>query len=65
MHKFVLIFVIFFYLTEKSFAYLGPGLAFGMLAAIISFLGAILILIYGFFFKIFKIFKNRKSKKNS
>ena len=49
--------------TEQSFAYLGPGLAFGMLAAIISFFGAILILIYGFFFKIFKIFKNRRSKK--
>lgn len=63
MNKFILFLTIFFLLTEKSYAYLGPGLGFGILGLVMSFFGAIFILIYGFFFKIFKYFKLKKSKK--
>ena len=63
MKKIVLTFIIFFYFTEKSFAYLGPGLAFGALATILAFLGSIFIIIYGIFIKILKTIKNLKKNK--
>ena len=65
MNKF-LIFTLLFLFPVPSFAYLGPGMGGGLIAAIVGFIGAILLGLWGIlYYPLKRAFKKRKDKKTS
>ena len=65
MQKLVLINLIFILMTNTSYAYLGPGIGGGIIAATIGLVVAILIGLIGLiWFPLKKLFKKRKKNKN-
>ena len=57
-------FIFFLLLSCNAFAYIGPGMGSGVIAAIIGILAALIISIFGiFYFPIKRIIKKRKSHK--
>lgn len=64
MFKFFLILISFLLFTSQSYAYLGPGIAGGVLLATVGIVIAILASIFGFFwFGIKKILKKKEKPK--
>ena len=65
MNKLILIMSLFF-ISFPSFAYIGPGMGGGVIAAIIGFFAAILLGLWGIlYYPIKRALKNRKDKKMS
>ena len=65
MQKLVLINLIFILMTTTSYAYLGPGIGGGIIAATVGLVVAILIGLIGLiWFPLKKLFKKRKKNKN-
>jgi hypothetical protein len=65
MHKLIFSSTIFCLITTSSFAYLGPGVGSGILAATIGIIVAIFAGLFGlFWFPIKRLFKKRKQRKN-
>ncbi len=65
MQKLVLINLIFILMTNTSYAYLGPGIGGGIIAATVGLVVAILIGLIGLiWFPLKKLFKKRKKNKN-
>ena len=68
MSKLKLFFIIIFYLfllENKVFAYVGPGMGGGIMAAVIGIIIAIFAGIFGLlYFPIKRLIKNKKNKKN-
>ena len=63
MHKLVL-FLSLFLISLPSYAYIGPGMGGGVIAAIIGFFAAILLGLWGIlYYPIKRALKNRKDKK--
>tara|TARA_A100001011_G_C13660394_1_gene575340 strand:- start:109 stop:330 length:222 start_codon:yes stop_codon:yes gene_type:complete len=63
MNKSIL-FLFIFIISMPSFAYIGPGMSGGVLAAVIGFFAAILLGIWGIlYYPIKRALKNRKNKK--
>jgi hypothetical protein len=63
MNKSILI-IYLFLISMPSFAYLGPGMGGGAIAAIIGFFAAILLGLWGIlYYPIKRALKNRKDKK--
>ena len=63
MNKFLLIFVLL--ISTPSYAYIGPGMGGGVIAAVIGFFAAILLGIWGIlYYPIKRALKNRKKKTN-
>ena len=64
MNKFLLIFVLL--ISTPSYAYIGPGMGGGVIAAVIGFFAAILLGIWGIlYYPIKRAFKNKKNRKKS
>ena len=65
MNKSIL-FLSFFVISLPSYAYIGPGMGGGVIAAIIGFFAAILLGLWGIlYYPIKRALKNRKDKKMS
>ena len=65
MNKSIL-FLSLFLISLPTYAYIGPGMGGGAIAAIIGFFGAILLGLWGIlFYPIKRALKNRKTKKQS
>ena len=65
MNKSILI-ISLFLISMPSFAYVGPGMGGGAIAAIIGFFAAILLGLWGILYSpITRALKNRKDKKKS
>ena len=65
MNKSIL-FLSLFLISMSSFAYVGPGMGGGVIAAIIGFFAAILLGLWGIlYYPIKRALKNRKDKKMS
>jgi len=65
MNKSIL-FISLFLISLPSYAYIGPGMGGGIIAAIVGFFAAILIGLWGIlYYPIKRALKNRKDKKNS
>ena len=65
MNKSIL-FISLFLLSLPSYAYIGPGMGGGVIAAIIGFFAAILLALWGIlYYPIKRALKNRKDKKMS
>ena len=65
MNKSILFFSLFL-ISMPSFAYVGPGMGGGAIAAIIGFFAAILLGLWGIlYYPIKRALKNRKEKKMS
>ncbi len=63
MNKFLLIFMLL--ISTPSYAYIGPGMGGGVIAAVIGFFAAILLGIWGIlYYPIKRALKNRKKKSN-
>lgn len=63
MNKLIL-FLSFFLISFSCFAYIGPGMSGGIIAAIIGFFGAILLALWGIlYYPIKRALKNRKENK--
>ncbi len=63
MNKSILIMSLFL-ISLPSYAYIGPGMAGGVIAAIIGFFAAILLALWGvLYYPIKRALKNRKNKK--
>ena len=63
MNKSIL-FLSFFLISLPSYAYIGPGMSGGVIAAIIGFFAAILLGLWGIlYYPIKRALKNRKNKK--
>ena len=61
-----LLFLSLFLISMPSYAYLGPGMSGGAIAAIVGFFVAILIGLWGIlYYPIKRALKNRKDKKMS
>ena len=64
MNRFVLILSLFF-ISIPSYSYIGPGMSGGILVAVIGFITAIIIGIWGIlYYPIKRALKNRKEKKS-
>ena len=64
MHKLIIFFLLPFFYTFPVYAYLGPGLGGGIIAATIGIIVAIFAAIFGLiWFPLKKYFKNKKNKK--
>ena len=64
MHKLTLITSIFFIITSSSYAYLGPGIGGGVVAATFGIIIAIFGALFGLlWFPIKNLFKKRNEKK--
>lgn len=62
----VTLFLFLFLISMPSYAYIGPGMGGGMIAAIIGFFGAILLGLWGIlYYPIKRALKNRRDKKIS
>ena len=65
MNKSIL-FLSLFLISLPTYAYIGPGMGGGAIAAMIGFFGAILLGLWGIlFYPIKRALKNRKNKKKS
>ena len=65
MNKSILFFSLFL-ISLPSYAYIGPGMSGGVIAAIVGFFAAILLGIWGIlYYPIKRALKNRKDKKMS
>tara|TARA_B100001175_G_C18882217_1_gene344898 strand:+ start:89 stop:310 length:222 start_codon:yes stop_codon:yes gene_type:complete len=65
MSKLVL-FLSLFLISLPSYAYIGPGMGGGVIAAIVGFFAAILLALWGtLYYPIKRTLKNRKDKKMS
>lgn len=65
MNKSIL-FLFLFLISFPSYAYIGPGMGGGVIAAIIGFFAAILLALWGIlYYPIKRALKNRKDKKKS
>lgn len=65
MNKLTL-FVSLFFISFSSYAYIGPGMGGGVIAAIVGFFAAILLGLWGIlYYPIKRALKNRKNKKIS
>ncbi|MDC1066658.1 hypothetical protein OAQ56_01480 [Alphaproteobacteria bacterium] len=63
MNKFI-ISIILIMISFPSYAYIGPGMSGGVIAAIIGFFAAILLGLFGIlYYPIKRALKNRKDKK--
>lgn len=61
-HFVILSFLIF---ASNSYAYIGPGMSGGVIAAILGFIAAIFLAIWGIlYYPIKRALKNRKKKKD-
>ena len=59
-------FIFFIFASIPSYAYIGPGMGGGAIAAILGFFAAILLGLWGIlYYPIKRAIKNRKEKKNS
>lgn len=59
-----LLFLSIFIISIPSYAYIGPGMGGGVIAAVIGFFAAILLAIWGIlYYPIKRALKNRKDKK--
>ena len=59
-------FLSFFVISLPSYAYIGPGMGGGVIAAIVGFFAAILLGLWGIlYYPIKRALKNRKDKKKS
>ncbi len=66
MHKLILITSIFFIMISSSYAYLGPGIGGGVIAATLGIIIAIFGALFGLlWFPIKNILKKRKEKKEN
>lgn len=66
MHKLILTTLLFFFLNTSSYAYLGPGVGGGVIAATIGVIVAILAALFGLiWFPIKRLLKKRKEKKEN
>ena len=66
MHKLTLITSIFFIITSSSYAYLGPGIGGGVVAATFGIIIAIFGALFGLlWFPIKNLFKKRNEKKKN
>ena len=66
MYKLTLIIFLFFFSPTSSFAYLGPGVGGGVIAATLGIVIAILAAVFGLiWFPLKKFFKKRKEKKQN
>ena len=62
MNKYFLLFI-FFLASMPAFAYIGPGMSGGVIAAIIGFFVAIFLGLWGIlYYPIKRAFKNKKKK---
>tara|TARA_B100000242_G_C42726734_1_gene339286 strand:+ start:316 stop:537 length:222 start_codon:yes stop_codon:yes gene_type:complete len=65
MNKSILFFSLFL-ISLPSYAYIGPGMSGGVIAAIVGFFAAILLGLWGIlYYPIKRALKNRKDKKMS
>ena len=63
MNKSIL-FISLFFISLPSYAYIGPGMGGGVIAAIVGFFAAILLGLWGIlYYPIKRALKNRKDKK--
>ena len=63
MFKLIFSFIVIFFITSSSFAYLGPGIGGGIIAASIGILIAIFAAIFGIiWFPLKRFLKKRKEK---
>jgi predicted RND superfamily exporter protein len=61
-----IVFISLFLISFPSYAYLGPGMGGGVIAAIVGFFAAILLALWGIlYYPIKRALKNRKDKKLS
>ena len=59
-----IVFISLFLISFPSYAYLGPGMGGGVIAAIVGFFAAILLGLWGIlYYPIKRALKNRKDKK--
>ena len=64
MSKLIFVSIIFCLITTSSFAYLGPGVGSGVIAATIGVIVAILAALFGLiWFPVKRLLKKRKDKK--
>tara|TARA_S200000501_G_scaffold330980_1_gene332662 strand:- start:1428 stop:1625 length:198 start_codon:yes stop_codon:yes gene_type:complete len=55
--------IVFYLFLAPIFAYIGPGMSGGLIAAILGVIGAILLAIFGIlYYPIKRFLKNRKKK---
>ena len=55
------LFIVLLLISSPVFAYIGPGMAGGVTAAVLGFIGAILLLLFGIlYYPIKRMLKNRK-----
>jgi cbb3-type cytochrome oxidase subunit 3 len=63
MNKSIL-FLFLFFISLPSYAYIGPGMGGGVIAAIIAFFAAVLLGLWGIlYYPIKRALKNRKAKR--
>ena len=61
-----ILFLSLFLISSPSYAYIGPGVGGGVIAAVIGFFAAILLGLWGIlYYPIKRTLKNRKDKKKS
>ena len=66
MHKLILITSLFFFLNTSSYAYLGPGVGGGVIAATVGIIVAIFAALFGLiWFPIKRLLKKRKENNRS
>ena len=66
MYKLILTISIFFFATNSSYAYLGPGVGVGIIAATLGVVVAIFAALFGLiWFPLKKLIKKRKEKQNN
>jgi len=66
MFKLILVAILFFFTTVSSYAYLGPGVGVGVIAATLGVIVAILAALFGLiWFPIKKLLKKRKENREN
>jgi len=66
MHKLILITLLFFFINTSSYAYLGPGVGGGVIAATVGIIVAIFAALFGLiWFPIKRLLKKRKENNRS
>ena len=66
MYKLILTTLLFFFITTSSFAYLGPGVGGGVIAATFGIIVAIFAALFGLiWFPVKRLLKKRREKKEN